>query len=201
MTVKAKEKAKAKAKAKAAPKKPAGKSTAASKTAPQAEQTKVASGVTLGVSGTSAIRPVRKLSPKTLMPNIKAVGRSLDENSGLIFIGRMLGLARSMEPVETDFGIAMKFKGEFRGFDSGEVQYIASVAYFPAVVAEPLEQALLGRTDQNAAIDFAFDLFIQYDVTSAPGYVFVAEVHSEPAASEPLAGLMAQLPHLPKATS
>lgn len=147
------------------------------------------------------VKPVSKLTAKVLFPNVKKIGRSLTEDEpGPVFLGRILGLARGYEVVPSEqYGDSLRFKGEFRGFDSAGDAYISANAFVPMVLSEQLQMALDGRDEahKTQAIEFAADLFLQFSESSATGYTYVVEVHTEARASEPLSGLIASLPALP----
>lgn len=171
---------------------------AKAKVKPEADKAEEAKNSAAPESGKKhSIMPVRKISPKTICPDIKAIAKALSEDEpGPIFLGRVLAMVRGAESVSTSYGDSTKFKGEFRAFDADGREFISSSAYFPEVIADELLNGLSLREDENATIEFACDLFIRYADTQV-GYQYEVEVHTEARSSEPLAALAASLPALP----
>jgi len=112
----------------------------------------------------------------------------------LFFVGRIYGAVRAQEVVETPHGVAIKFKGEFRGvgFDGEEV--FSSVVYLPAPSDELLSGALNTAQGDKAAgsvtVEFGFDFYTAKD-KGITGYKYVCKPLVETAASDPVARLAA----------
>lgn len=170
---------------------------AKAKEKPSVNKAEDVNGAGPGTAKKHSITPVRKISPKTICPDIKAIARALSEDEpGPIFVGRVLAMVRSAETVSTSYGDSTKFKGEFRAFDADGKEFISSSAYFPEVIADELLNGLSAREDDNDTIEFACDLFIRWNDTQV-GYQYEVQVHTEARSSEPLAALAASLPALP----
>jgi len=140
------------------------------------------------------VKEFGNLSVDTLRAKTVAAGAEL------FFVGRIYGSTRAQEVVETPHGVAIKFKGEFRGvgFDGEEV--FSSVCYLPAPADDLLSGALNSAQGEGKAgsvnIEFGFDFYTAQD-KGITGYKYVCKPLVETAASDPVARLAASFAPVP----
>lgn len=111
-----------------------------------------------------------------------------------IFAMRVLGQARTSEIVTSQYGDAVKFKGEFRAWGQDGVESVSSVCYLPSPIDGLLSNAL--EISEGKPVEFAFDIFVLPDERSTTGYVYRVETLTEAAPSDPVARLASNLPAL-----
>lgn len=112
----------------------------------------------------------------------------------VVFGMRILGQARAFEVVQTPYGDALKFKGEFRAWGQEGNECVSSVAYLPSPVDEMLKTAL--ENGEGKPVEFAFDVEVVPDESSTVGYVYRVKTLTEAAPSDPVARLASNLPPL-----
>lgn len=128
--------------------------------------------------------------------------RKLTEAAGdeLFFVGRIYGSTRAQEVVETPHGVAIKFKGEFRGVGYDGEEVFSSVCYLPAPADDLLSGALNGAQGEGKTgsvnIEFGFDFYTAKD-KGITGYKYVCKPLVETAASDPVARLAASFAPVP----
>lgn len=110
-------------------------------------------------------------------------------------VARIIGRVTRCEPVTTDQGTSVRFKGIFKGINllDGSV-YQGASCFLPKSAEELVEGALAGD-DKIKSIDVAFDIAVRYDADAATSYVFVTVPLVEPETeNDPLAILERKLP-------
>lgn len=116
-----------------------------------------------------------------------------EENDKPVFVGRIIGVVRSQESVPTPFGVALKFKGEFRGYAQDGAESMAVVCYLPS----PFDEMLSNQINEiqgdeatlKAAVEFGIDVFAVAD-KGETGYKFICQPLKEAAPSDPVAALL-----------
>lgn len=139
---------------------------------------------------------LKKLSVATATASGKAFLNSVTEETPVL---RVVGIARGVEDVPTQFGVARKFKGEFRGTDlqTGELSLSAAL-YLPSPIDDLLAQqiAQLATDQKNVSVEFAFDIHVirspKADDPNHVGakYEYRVKTLTEAKASDPLAALL-----------
>lgn len=134
-----------------------------------------------------------KISPKVVYGNVKrAAAQMLVDNVQQKLLYRVLGSASGIGTGESDNGVYTYFKGSFlaTNYDTGE-EFRAGKAFMPGAASTLLEGALSGDV---TAVEFAFDVGIELDETSATGYVYTVESLLKPTQEDPLLRLSSSLP-------
>ena len=106
-------------------------------------------------------------------------------------IMRVLGQVIGFTPGEGDNGSFVKLKGSFQAINlqTGEVINTAQ-AILPDAVGEPLANAIHNGAE---AIEFAVEIFVEYDESAATMYKFTARSLIPSATPKPIASLLERM--------
>ena len=139
---------------------------------------------------------LKKLSVATAVAGGKAFLAGVKAETPVL---RVAGIARGVEELPTQYGIAQKFKGEFRGTDLQTGKISASpVLYLPAPIDGMLAAAV--AASEGKPVEFAFDIYVKpSNREGGVGYEYITKTLMEAAPSDPLAALLATLPAAPVA--
>ena len=131
---------------------------------------------------------LKKMSVATAAAN-KAFLNAVEKEEPIL---RVVGIARSVEDLPTQYGIAKKFKGEFRGTDlqTGEIS-ASPVLYLPSPIDGMLADAV---AQSEGPVEFAFDINV-VPLNRGPDdtgtkYQYVCRTLIEAKPSDPLAALI-----------
>lgn len=139
-----------------------------------------------------------KLLKKLSVATAAATKEFLKSVKGETPILRVVGIARGVEDIQTQYGIAKKFKGEFRGTDlqTGEVS-ASPVLYLPNPIDLLLAECVV--SSEGKPVEFGFDVFVKpSDREGGAGYEYVSKTLMEAKPSDPLAALLAHVGDAPK---
>lgn len=139
-----------------------------------------------------------KLLKKLSVATAAATKDFLKSVKGETPILRVVGIARGVEDIQTQYGIAKKFKGEFRGTDlqSGEVS-ASPVLYLPNPIDLLLAEGV--AASEGKPVEFGFDIFVKpSDREGGAGYEYVSKTLLEAKPSDPLAALLSHVGEAPK---
>lgn len=135
----------------------------------------------------------KKLSVKSVVGNIKLMVRDGAIKDG-DQIMRVYGTASALATGTSDFGDWVGFKGNFKAINLITSEAFASGKLFlPDVAGDLLEGAVSGS---DGAVEFGFDIAIEYDDQSATGYIYTATPILEPAEDEALSRIEAAFKRL-----
>ena len=133
---------------------------------------------------------MRKITPAFL-----AAGWNLKNIESEIYLGRIYGMATSLEIVTTQYGEAEKFIGEFVGTRADGETGMAAVCYLPSTVSHMLADALKDGT----GVKFGFDISAMPSEKSATGYEWKIKPLMEVKPTESLLSFATSFPALPGA--
>lgn len=134
---------------------------------------------------------LRKIAIATL--NSSAFMKSLKDatKNGDVFVGRIMGSVRGYDVVPSPFGDAIAFKGSIAGFGSDGEESRSSKCFLPEPASTLLAEALDGREDDKASIEFGFDFSVTHDdKEGSKGYQYRTANLIEPKDADPLAALV-----------
>ena len=111
---------------------------------------------------------IRKVSASTLSAGHKLKGLEQE-----VYLGRIFGLAQSVEVITTQYGPQNKFEGEFvaQRVDTEKEKASALMGptcYLPSVVSGIIADAL--ADPKNKGVQFGFDIYASPNAKSATGY-------------------------------
>lgn len=106
-------------------------------------------------------------------------------------LAKIYGIASKAAPDESEYGAFIRFKGRFRGvnFETGET-YEAGAMILPATAQDMLAGVLEGT---EGSVEFAFEIAVKYDATSAVKYVYEIKPLFEVSKDDPLERLGASI--------
>ena len=135
----------------------------------------------------------KKITVKSVIGDVKKMFKGVTEKTAIM---RVVGIARSMQAGEGDYGPWVKFKGTFQGINllTGE-EMTAPYCLLPEVASCLVENQL--GADDVTSVEFGFDLYIKPSDTPI-GFEYLAEPLVEPTGADPLAHLSKSLPAPPK---
>lgn len=133
----------------------------------------------------------KKLSVKGVVGNVKklvADGEIADGQK----IARFVGSTHSVLTGTGDNGDWVAFKGNFAGTNllTGE-NFRSGKCFLPDVAGDILHGLV---AESESAVEFAFDISIKKDESSATGYIYNAVPLIQPAQDDPMERMMAALP-------
>jgi hypothetical protein len=144
---------------------------------------------------------IKKISIKTVVGNVKAIVKEMDEGESRIIM-RVIGKATGSKVGESTYGAWEALKGDFKAtnMETGE-QFRSGVAFLPDVALDLVIGALNGG--DVSSVDFGFDIGVTEDSDSNTGYVYNATPLLEVKESDPIAMLekslnIPQLEHMDK---
>lgn len=108
---------------------------------------------------------VRKVSTATLA---KGVDFSKLKEKEEMYLGRIVGFAKTYETVPTQFGEASKFIGEFMAERVDGTKFMSGACYLPTLVSELISKAL--DSDDANGVRFGFDVSASYNEKSKTNY-------------------------------
>lgn len=130
---------------------------------------------------------IKKLSVKTVVGNVKKMVAS-EAITKPTAVMRMFGVATRTQTGEGDNGPYVAFIGQFKAINLLDgTEYTSGKAFLPDVASDLLEGALASEGANGA--EFAFDILVVPDESSAPGYVYQAESLIKPSEDDTLARL------------
>lgn len=111
---------------------------------------------------------IRKISTATLAAGHKLKGIEVE-----VYLGRIYGVAKSVEKIPTQYGLSDKFNGEFVASRVATEKEPASECmgpscYLPSVVSSLIAEALAKEGSKGA--EFGFDVYATPNEKSATGY-------------------------------
>lgn len=121
----------------------------------------------------------RKLSVRELGWDKAAILKAvLDNQNAQHFLGRFVGVTTSLKPYRIKDGdrageMAYGLMGQFKGIAPDGSEVGGSVLYLPGYVNDMVIAALQSSEDV-ASVRLGFDIYAQYDASSATSYVFTA---------------------------
>ena len=133
----------------------------------------------------------KKLSVKGVVGNVKKMvveGEIADGQK----IARFLGSAHSVLTGTGDNGDWVAFKGNFGATNLITGEKLRSGKCFLPDVASDVLHAMV--TEADSPVEFAFDIAIKKDASSATGYVYSAVPLLQPKQDDPLSRMMEALP-------
>lgn len=137
-----------------------------------------------------------KISFKTVCGKINR--RKLPEDGTAMHVMRILGVANKIVTGNGDNGAFVGFLGSFEAtnVETGEV-FRSGKLFLPNVASNLLEAAVANNGGAN--VEFAFDIGVKEDDTSAVGYVYTASPIMEASENDPIALMKTRLivPALP----
>jgi len=134
------------------------------------------------------IATIRKITVKAVCGKVdlKAL---LNDPSGRMLLMRVVGVARRMKPITTDYGDSIGFIGEFRAVNTKGEKFRSSKMYLPRVMEEELE----GIISAGSEAEFAFDISVVHDDELAIKYFYEATPVVEAQQSDAAARMFALL--------
>lgn len=126
---------------------------------------------------------VKKISSKTVIGDIKLMAaQMLVGNEPRRELYTVVGIGRTVQGLETDYGTAEKFRGNFLAVNllTGE-EFRSGACYLPGAAGEMLAGAMNGDP-----IEFGFKIGIELDNAAATGYVYTCESLITPTENDPL---------------
>jgi hypothetical protein len=128
--------------------------------------------------------------------------KSMDEDGKEVFSStgkpvkmmRVLGQVSGFSTGESDFGSYVKLSGDFFATNmiTGE-ETTASQALLPSEIGEPIANAIKAGA---SAIDFAVEVYVEFDESSATMYKFSARSLIKPETPKPITALMDRMASL-----
>lgn len=136
---------------------------------------------------------IKKITVKSVIGDVKKIFKGVTEKTAIM---RVVGIARSMQAGESDYGPWVKYKGTFNGINliTGE-EMTAPYCLLPEVASCLIENQL--SAEGVTSIEFGFDLYIKPSDTPI-GFEYLAEPLVEPKDADPLSHLSKSLPAPPK---
>lgn len=131
----------------------------------------------------------KKLSTKTVFGTVKDIRQAAESGNGeAVPIMRVLGIAKKMQSGESTNGIWVAFLGQFEFINlvTGE-SHVGGKAFLPSPVDAMIEAQLEGSN----SVEFAFDITVREDETSAVGYEYGAQTVLEVQENDPISLLKA----------
>lgn len=129
---------------------------------------------------------VKKISIKTLLGG-KPSARMVPDGQTEKVLARIWGIASGLKSGVSDYGDWTALTGDFKASnlkDGGEVVR-SGVAFVPDVLLQMIQP----RVEQGQTVEFAFDVLIKPDESSATGYVY----NVRPVIDMPLGDVMERL--------
>lgn len=128
---------------------------------------------------------IKKISVKTVCGDLKVLLRQGKLKDNMLLM-RVMGIATGTATGTGDYGSWVAFKGSFEATNmiNGIVRQ-SGRCLLPDVASELLEAAVV--QSGVTGVEFAFDITLHFDNTSATGYVFGATPLLTPSANDPLA--------------
>ena len=130
---------------------------------------------------------VTKLSVKTVAGKIAAPA----ENADPIIVAEFVGIADGHKSVQSPFGDAVEFLGNFAGKSAKGVEYRARKLFLPGVAEELLIDAM-ARAGDGVPVEFGFRIAVIHSEKGTTGYAYIAEPLFENRETDPLAALIAK---------
>lgn len=136
---------------------------------------------------------VKKLSMKVLLG-----GRpKIPENDTPVYLAKVIGIASGIQSGESNYGTWRALVGQFIAEaysvenPGSVVRFRTGKAFLPDVALDLIAPAVM-NAGKGEQIQFAFDIGVQKDDSSATGYVYVAKSLIEPEENDPLEMLSAK---------
>lgn len=134
---------------------------------------------------------IKKVTVKTVFGDPKKYIRDNGLKASVAIV-RIVGIATRLVTGESDYGPWVKFKGNFKATNllTGE-EFRSGSCLMPEVASDLVEGAMCGEGVDG--VNFAFDILLVPDDSSATGYVYQAEPLIDYTESDPLALLESQV--------
>lgn len=140
--------------------------------------------------------PKRKLSAKEIVGDVKKIFKEADPKAKKIPLFKIGGFVNRYDPVETNYGTAIRFIGDFVAVNqtSGEM-FRSNRLFLPSIMTDEMTAHLAAakKRDEDASVEFGFDVSIIPDEKSATGYVYMAEPVVKVQESDAISALAAKL--------
>jgi len=160
----------------------------------------------------SAPQVIRKISPRHVVGNVKAIAPREDKDGNLpkdiVPLYRIFGQANGVKTGESDYGAWVALTGRFEAVvtmpDENGVASMESFAAPQCFLPEPMNTIIadeLKRTDENGkreveSLEFAFDVGVKAAKTSV-GYEYTCVPLMERSGADPLLALREKVAALP----
>lgn len=109
-------------------------------------------------------------------------------------VARVVGIVRAAEVLETQYGEATRFRGEFRAYNEERDEFASTALFLP----EPAQSLLLEASERSeGGVQFAFDVGVKPDAASPLGYSYTVRPLIDAAPSDPLQALLQQVKSAP----
>lgn len=105
----------------------------------------------------------------------------------------VLGMASSYKTGTTDMGAYVKFLGRFQATNAATDEIVFSGTCILPKIAQDLLHGQLDSIDEGVGVQFAFEMGVQRDDSSATKYVFTCKPLLEMAKDDPLMALAEQV--------
>lgn len=139
----------------------------------------------------SAVMIIRKITVKLVSGkvDIEEVLKSPDKRMDLMTV---FGFASKAKPDSSDYGMYVKFSGQFRAVDmrTGE-EYSSGTIILPPVA----QDLLLGALEHEGAesVQFGFKIGVRYDKEAVTKYVYDVESVVKPSEDDPMERLSLEI--------
>ncbi len=113
---------------------------------------------------------------------------------------RVVGICRSVAVKETPYGVGYGFRGDVTAVNENGEEFRSGVCYLPSPIDEMLYsqvKAIEEAGDKNAAVEYAFDIFVAPSDKSPVGYSYEMVPLISVEQSDPMKALMGAMPPLP----
>lgn len=134
---------------------------------------------------------LKKITVNTVLRTAKGEKKVFTEAKT---VARFIGIATGAKVMQTVYGESVRFLGQFKGInaETGE-EFHATYLFLPGIAEGVLFNAL--NTAQGAPVNFALDIGVKPDASTATGYVFTCVPLLENG-NDPLAAIQNSLPPL-----
>ena len=134
---------------------------------------------------------IMEIAKKITLGGINGVRKGFKGITETLFVGRIMGIASSVEEGETPMGPYVKFKGDFEGTNmEGEITR-APVCYLIAPADGMLAAAI--KASDNKPVSFGFDFYAVPMADAVLGCAYKVKPLLETAASDPMLALQAAI--------
>lgn len=122
---------------------------------------------------------IRKITPKGVLALFDTTIK--EHAPGELF--RIVGIVKSTEAVETNYGTSTKLKGTFKVIKEGR-EFTSGSAFLPDIVTEIVEEGLAANSDEP--LEFGFIINKNLNEASSTGYDFSCSPLLAPTVADPL---------------
>lgn len=133
---------------------------------------------------------IKKISIKTVIGNVQQGIMRQEIKPGNLM--RIVGVASGVKTGVSDYGDWLALTGQFKATNLlTNEQYTSGKAFLPDEASDLIAGAVRGEDSQ--AVEFAFDIGVKLDESSATGYVYTVTPLMEMGGDDPLARIESSL--------